>query len=340
MAIQPLIPPITQAFTSLGQALAPLAMTIGAALVSIFQALTPILEPMVSVVLALVNAFLPLIPAITSTIQVFTPIIALIAQVAATIISFMVGALQPMIDIFGVVASVVGSVMTTVNTVISGVVSKVTGIFSGFLSFITTTWNNIRTSISDAVGKIRQAISDKFSDAVEFVKGIPGKILGALGDLGGLLLRAGRAIIEGLLNGIKNAIGGVYDFVSGIAGKIASLKGPLPYDRKVLVANGQALMFGLGVGLEDGFQTVQAQVSSMADRIQEAFGSPTLDVAAGVSGAVNATVKAATDLEQAPINVNISGDENGLRQFVQVEVQEGNRDTRRYVKARKKGGVN
>lgn len=139
--------------------------------------------------------------------------------------------------------------------------------------------------IREWFGQVKTWIVRKFTEAVAWVKGIPGRIRNALGNLGGLLLGAGKAIIDGLLNGLRNAVGAVWDFVSGIGDKIASLKGPLPYDRKLLIPAGQAIMDGLLGGLEDGFGDVLGLVSGMAGQIGSEFGSPELSVGANADWA-------------------------------------------------------
>ena len=110
-----------------------------------------------------------------------------------------------------------------------------------------------------------------FQSAVEWVGGIPGRIVSALGDVGSLLSNAGRSIIDGLLGGLKSAWGGVTDFVGGIAGWIQAHKGPISYDRTLLVRNGQAVMGSLLTGLEDSWGDVQGFVSGIAPAISDAL---------------------------------------------------------------------
>jgi len=111
--------------------------------------------------------------------------------------------------------------------------------------------------VSDWFGRMRDAIVNRFNDAVAFVRSIPGRVLSALGDLGGLLLGAGRAIINGFLNGLKSAWGAVTSWVSGIGSWIADHKGPIDYDRQLLVPHGNAIMDGLHEGLRAGGDRVQ-----------------------------------------------------------------------------------
>ncbi|MFB9687709.1 phage tail protein [Amycolatopsis plumensis] len=113
-----------------------------------------------------------------------------------------------------------------------------------------------------------------------FVRSIPGRILDGLGNLGSLLWDAGAAIIRGLLNGLKSAVGAVWDFVGGIADKIRSLKGPLPYDRQLLVPAGLAIMSGLHAGLKDGFKPIETWVSGVADTIAGTITTNTSGMAA------------------------------------------------------------
>ena len=61
--------------------------------------------------------------------------------------------------------------------------------------------------------------------------------------------------------------------VSGWADTIASLKGPIPYDKKVLIENGLALVSGLKEGLINGFSEVKSDVSTWANELQKGIES-------------------------------------------------------------------
>lgn len=133
-------------------------------------------------------------------------------------------------------------------------------------------WEGIKKDVTEKMQGLKDGVTERFEAVVNFVRDIPSKIKSALGDLGGLLWDAGSSIIDGLWDGMASVAESMMNWVSGIADTIASLKGPLPYDRKVLVENGLALMSGLYKGIEKGFEdTVMPYVSTLADQMQESM---------------------------------------------------------------------
>lgn len=137
------------------------------------------------------------------------------------------------------------------------------------------------------VGGLLSGVAQKGAEVVKWFAGLPGRILSALGDLGGLLVGAGRSVIDGFLSGLKGAWDGVTGFVGGIADWIASHKGPIEYDRRLLVPHGRAIMAGLGEGLERAFGSdVVPLVSGLGGRLADAMatGSPGLAWATSRAG--------------------------------------------------------
>ena len=83
------------------------------------------------------------------------------------------------------------------------------------------------------------------------------------------LFKHGSAIIGSFLKGLKSKFEGVKSFVGGIASWIKKHKGPISYDRKLLIPAGKAIMNGLNAGLNTNFRDVQKNVGSMAGAISK-----------------------------------------------------------------------
>ncbi|MFI6814425.1 phage tail tape measure protein [Nonomuraea sp. NPDC050328] len=64
-------------------------------------------------------------------------------------------------------------------------------------------WEDIKSRAADSWEGIKKTVSTKINDLVTFVKDIPTKIKTGLGDLGKLLVQAGKDLINGLVAGIK-----------------------------------------------------------------------------------------------------------------------------------------
>ncbi|XBG72423.1 hypothetical protein V4S28_09250 [Enterococcus cecorum] len=105
----------------------------------------------------------------------------------------------------------------------------------------------------------------------------------------GALVDAGAAIIGGFLRGLKSGFERVKSFVGGIASWIKEHKGPISYDRKLLIPAGNAIMQGLDEGLTAQFKTVQSNVLGMADTLANTF-NPDLNAELSAVGDVQLAV--------------------------------------------------
>jgi TP901 family phage tail tape measure protein len=128
-------------------------------------------------------------------------------------------------------------------------------------------------SLGSVVSSIFHGIVNTISGAMSSAKGFVSSgihgITGLFGNAGSLLSGAGKAIMNGLLNGLKSAWGAVTSFVGGIASWIAKHKGPIRYDARLLIPAGNAIMGGLNQGLQKSFGAVQKTVSGMASDISD-----------------------------------------------------------------------
>ncbi len=122
-------------------------------------------------------------------------------------------------------------------------------------------WNAVTTLFGQTMNNVKSAVSSGVNAVVGFFGSIPGRVMSALGNMGSLLFNAGKAILEGFLQGLESAWNDVTSFVGGIGSWIASHKGPIEVDAVLLRPHGRAIMGGLVGGLQDGMPGLTAQLA-------------------------------------------------------------------------------
>lgn len=88
----------------------------------------------------------------------------------------------------------------------------------------------------------------------------------------------GAALMGGLKSGIDAGWSQITSSVSNMAAWIKAHKGPVSYDRKLLIENGAALMAGLNQGIQTGWKNVMNNISTMAGSIHDVIDSDYSDI--------------------------------------------------------------
>ena len=163
-----------------------------------------------------------------------------------------------------VVWNAIKSAISTAGSAIGGVINSV----KGFFSALSSSGTSLKSTISSAWSALTNAISRASGTIGGIIDNIKGFFTGLTNiDISG----AGTAIMNGFLGGLKGAYENVKDFIGGIGNWIKEHKGPISYDRKLLIPAGNSIMDGLNEGLGDSFKNVQRNVSGMADKLASGF---------------------------------------------------------------------
>ena len=165
--------------------------------------------------------------------------------------------------------------------------SWIINLITGAKDNIIQGWENLKQGTINTFNNLVNGAQEAWDNLVNAVSDTVDRVTGWFDNLKNIdLLAAGKAIMDSFLEGLQNAWKSVQDFVGGIGDWIREHKGPIQYDRKLLIPAGQAIMNGLHKGLMGGFNDVQNTVGSMADFIAELFNAnPDVDIAANLKNA-------------------------------------------------------
>ena len=259
-----------------------------------------------------IQTVMPIIQSIIETaMNILAPFIETtwnnICTVVTTVWELIKIAIQTAMDVIG---GIITAVMAVINgdwetawnaiksvgeSIWNGLSSAGQAIFDGFSQILSNIWETIKSvassawetlkasvlSIIDGLVSGAQTAWDTMSNAVST---LVSNVTGFFDQLWNInLFSAGQAILQGFLDGLQSVWSSVTDFVGGIASWIAEHKGPIEYDRKLLIPAGNAIMKGLDQGLQDQFKDVKQTVGGMADEISDVFSGDGLDLNSSAS---------------------------------------------------------
>lgn len=263
VALAPLIGYIQQnseAFANIGKVLLVIAAVIVGVLVVAFVAGIAVMIALAAVGSIVIVALVAVIAVIYNVIQVLWDWIGTARDVAGGIIDNIENIIQVFWDMANNVGTAVANVVRAIWMVIQVGWDLAQNIGSAIADAARWVWslamkaNDMANEIGGAVGR-----------AVAWFFGLPGRILGAVGNLGSVLLNAGRDVVAGLIRGITDKIGELKSKLGELTRLIPFSKGPPAKDRRLLRPSGQWIMGGLMDGIASRVPDLRKQLNGITD---------------------------------------------------------------------------
>lgn len=161
--------------------LAPKLLELAEKLGDLFSKLGPVIDSFIDFAIVVLP---PLIDAITFVIDIIIRLINV--------------AIVPLTTAWEVAGIVISTIWDTITNNISTNIDTI--------KFYIDNFSSIVDRVKEIFSNIRDGIRDKFQEAIDWVKGIPGRFRESLGDTGRMLYDAGANIVQGFINGITSKI--------------------------------------------------------------------------------------------------------------------------------------
>lgn len=153
------------------------------------------------------------------------------------------------------ITTAVTNIMTTVKQKFEQIKTDAVNKVTDLKNKVVTAFNNLKNSIASTVGNIRDSIVNGFQNAINFITSIPSRAIGW-----------GRDIINGIVDGIRQAIGNITSAMADVANTIASFihfsepdVGPLS-DFHTFMPD---MMKQLAQGITRGIPTIESAMDAM-----------------------------------------------------------------------------
>lgn len=167
--------------------------------------------------------------------------------------------------------------VAAVQLVITTVINTVRDTWNNIWNGISTFFSNIWSAIVDAAKSYVGAVRDNFTRVIDFISGIPDKVMGFFSNIGTWLKDSGMALVNGFLDGIKGAWNTVVGWVEDGLGAIRDLfpfspakTGPFS-GRGWVVYSGRSIGESFGVGVTGSLHSARDDIRGELGGISDEF---------------------------------------------------------------------
>lgn len=292
-ALLPVLPQIATAIGGVIAAVLPLVLSLTSALLPIItQLVASVLPPLIDIFGNIVTSIVPLISIIMGLlipiIQALMPVVVTVFGVIADVIKSAMQIVQGIIQVVtGIISGDWSRVWEGIQNIFSGIWNTIVSVVRGALQivgqvvisglglvggFVSSTLGNIGRFFADTWNNVTSGVGGFVGGLVGFFIDLPGKILGALGNLGSLLLGAGQALIQGFIDGIKGMVGAIGDAVGGVLDFAKSFFPHSPAKRGPFSGRGYTSFSGIALATDfaKGIASQESLVASAASGLMGA----------------------------------------------------------------------
>lgn len=254
-ALGPVLAPLAQMLVDLIVNIAPVAPPLFMALAQALTSLVPIMPDLVKSTADLVIALAPLVATLG-------PLLVPILQAIVDELLPLTDALKPVIPIFAALIVELVPLMYWLTKLLVWaaifpvkVVEWGKAVLEHFFGPLDKTTDGVQR-----MGNIVQPILESIGGVLRRLADIARGTFGALKDA---LFNAGRAVVQGFIDGIASMIGPLQSALGFIGDHLPDWKGPPAYDRQILHPAGRDVMAGFVEGLQSYIPRVQFALNTM-----------------------------------------------------------------------------
>lgn len=294
-AITPVLPILSELAQSVGKALLQALVDITPSLLAIIEAflgLIPVIAPILPLLAELAEALLPVV---AEHIEVLAPLVVELVNASIQLVAALMPLLPIIVDLAlklmptkdqmtylaqVITEDVIPAVRDITNTVVPMVKDVVAGfqwlydklighsIIPDLINGITSWVSGLPAKFAEWFGNAKDSAINKFGELLDWARGLPGAILGAIGNVGSVLGNVGRDMIVGVWNGMSAQFDWfkdrVYNFFNAIMPQWVKDALGIRSPSKLFAELGKQLPAGMAAGIDSAAGLVESAAERLA----------------------------------------------------------------------------
>jgi phage-related protein len=302
VALIPLMPVLIQFASDVLRTILDILGQLGPELVELGRELFP----------KLLQVIKDIVPIAIEFLKVLSDVLPVLADLAVIILDIVVPAMQEMFKIIEQVWPSIKQIIEGVLLHLQGVINVIMGIMTGDID---RAMNGMKQIFQGAWEIIKGIVKTALTAVLDLLVGLPSRIAVALLGLPAEMAKSGRAMMQGLIDGIRSMAGAVINAAASVVRQVRDL---LPFSpaktgpfsgKGYTLYSGQALMEDWARGIAMGGRAAQAAVENV---VGATAGAMELEANIATDGYGSIGDKIAAVLAQWGIQI----DENGLARMV------------------------